>query len=80
MIRFRAVGPYVDLCSLPSPHRIPCSVAGMAFNFSKIELASPAYAQCNQPKPPQTQPAPAASARVESRNLCLGTPQSSPVH
>jgi len=80
MIRFRAVGPYVDLCSLPSPHRIPCSVAGMAFNFSKIELAPPPAAQHNQPKPPQTQPAPAASARVESRNLCLGTPQSSPVH
>ncbi len=68
MIRFRAVGSYVDRCSLPSPHRIPCSVAGMAFNFSKIELA-PAAAHLNQPKPPQSQPAPAASARVESRNL-----------
>jgi hypothetical protein len=30
------------LCSLPSPHRVPHSVAGMAFNFSKVELPHPA--------------------------------------
>jgi hypothetical protein len=29
----------MDLCCLPSPHRIPQGVAGMAFNFSKIELS-----------------------------------------
>jgi hypothetical protein len=27
------------LCCLPSPYRIPQGVAGMAFNFSKIELS-----------------------------------------
>jgi hypothetical protein len=75
MIRFRAVGSYVDLCSLPSPHRIPCSVAGMAFNFSKIELAHPA-AQPNRPKPPQTQPAPAVSGRIETRRHSFAQSQS----
>ena len=79
MIRFRSVESYVDRCSLPSPHRIPCSVAGMAFNFSKIELAPPTAAQRNQPKLPQTQPAPAASPRVESRNISFATPQIVPM-
>jgi hypothetical protein len=66
MIRFRTVESYRDLCSLPSPHRIPLSLAGMAFNFSKIELASPA-AQPNKPKPPQSQPDSTSSARIDSR-------------
>jgi len=78
MIRFRAVGSYVDLCSLPSPRRIPCSVAGMAFNFSKIEL-TPAAAQCNQPKPPQTRPAPAISPRADAGKLSFATPQIVPM-
>ena len=30
MIRFRTVESHVDLCSLPSPHRIPRSLAGNA--------------------------------------------------
>jgi len=76
MIRFRAVESYADSCSLPSPHRIPCCVAGMAFNFSKIELAPPA-AQRNQVASSQAQPGPAASARAEARSICFGTPQSS---
>jgi hypothetical protein len=29
----------MDLCCLPSPHRTPQGVAGMAFNFSKIEIS-----------------------------------------
>lgn len=28
-----------DHCCLPSPRRIPQGVAGMAFNFSKIEIS-----------------------------------------
>ena len=28
-------------CCLPSPRRLPQSVAGMAFNFSKVNLARP---------------------------------------
>ena len=39
MIQSRALQPTPDLCCLPSPHRILQGVAGMAFNFSKIELA-----------------------------------------
>ena len=35
----RAFLPSPDLCCLPSPHRILQGVAGMAFNFSSIELS-----------------------------------------
>jgi hypothetical protein len=38
MIQNRTLEP-MDLCCLPSPHRIPQGVAGMAFNFSKIEIS-----------------------------------------
>ena len=49
MIQARFLEPTPDLCCLPSPHRITQSVAGMAFNFSKIEMSHFA--------PKQTQPA-----------------------
>jgi len=39
MIQARALEPTADLCCLPAPHRIPQGVAGMAFNFSKIEIS-----------------------------------------
>jgi hypothetical protein len=39
MIQARALAPAPVLCCLPSPHRIPQGIAGMAFNFSKIEVA-----------------------------------------
>ena len=39
MMRYRALGSPGELCCLPSPYRIPQRVAGMAFNFSKVELA-----------------------------------------
>jgi hypothetical protein len=38
MIQARALESTADLCCLPSPYRIPQGVAGMAFNFSKIEV------------------------------------------
>jgi hypothetical protein len=38
MIQAQTLEP-ADLCCLPSPHRIPQGVAGMAFNFSKIEIS-----------------------------------------
>jgi hypothetical protein len=50
----------------------------MAFNFSKIEL-TPAAAQCNQPKPPQTRPAPAVSPRADAGKLSFATPQIVPM-
>ncbi|MGP8259167.1 MAG: hypothetical protein ACLQM6_04350 [Acidobacteriaceae bacterium] len=78
MIRFRAVESHRDMCSLPTPHRTPCSVAGMAFNFSKIELAPPA-AQSNPAKSFHAQLAPPASARVEPGKFCFETPQPSPM-
>jgi hypothetical protein len=40
MIQPRALVSSPDLCCLPSPHRIHQYVAGMAFNFSKIEISS----------------------------------------
>jgi len=39
MIHARALEPSPDLCCLPSPSRIQQNVAGMAFNFSKIEIS-----------------------------------------
>ncbi|MGA2438677.1 MAG: hypothetical protein ABSF57_09215 [Acidobacteriaceae bacterium] len=67
----------MDLCSLPTPHRIPQCVAGMAFNFSRIELSAPA-SQLNAATPEESQADPAASAREESRRPCFEIPQCSP--
>ena len=39
MIQPRALEPSPELCCLPTPHRISHYVAGMAFNFSKIEMS-----------------------------------------
>lgn len=39
MNQFRALHSSLDLCCLPSPYRVMQGVAGMAFNFSKIELS-----------------------------------------
>jgi len=39
MIQARALEPTPDLCCLPSPQRVPQGVAGMAFNFSKIDIS-----------------------------------------
>ena len=39
MIKPRPIVPSPDLCCLPTPYRIPQFVAGMAFNFSKIEIS-----------------------------------------
>jgi hypothetical protein len=59
MIQSRALQPTPDLCCLPSPHRIPQGVAGMAFNFSKIELShySPARKLAQQQDKSQPQKA-----------------------
>ena len=56
MIQARALQPTPDLCCLPSPHRIAQPVAGMAFNFSKIEISHhPSQRKFPlQAKPPQT--------------------------
>ena len=35
----RALEPSRERCCLPTPHRISHYVAGMAFNFSKIEMS-----------------------------------------
>jgi hypothetical protein len=61
----RALEPTPDLCCLPSPHRIPLSVAGMAFNFSKIEISHHTFQHKSPPaikSQPQPNPAPAAQA------------------
>jgi hypothetical protein len=38
MSRLRSLESLGDFCSLPSPRRIPQGVAGMAFNFSQVEV------------------------------------------
>ena len=77
MIRWsRALEPSLDLCSLPSPHRIPQCVAGMAFNFSKIDLSQCA-AQHNAARPAESQAGPATSARSEARRPCFEIPECS---
>ena len=61
MIQARALEPSPDLCCLPSPHRIPQGVAGMAFNFSKIEISHHPPQRKAQPQP---QPAPPSAVRA----------------
>ena len=40
MMRYRTLGtPRESCCCLPTPYRIPKAVAGMAFNFSLVEVA-----------------------------------------
>jgi hypothetical protein len=39
MTQTRVLALSPDLCCLPTPHRISHPVAGMAFNFSKIEIS-----------------------------------------
>jgi hypothetical protein len=77
MIRSRALDPPRALCCLPSPHRITHSVAGMAFNFSKVELVQPA------PRRKSNAPAekPRNTSGAERRSIprsCFGLPQYSP--
>jgi hypothetical protein len=59
MMQARALVLSPDLCCLPTPHRISRYVAGMAFNFSKIELS---HYPAPRKAPPQRQPKPVSSA------------------
>jgi hypothetical protein len=78
MIQSRSLEPIGDLCCLPSPYRVPHSVAGMAFNFSKVELAHHG-SQRNAPmQAEKTQRGPADSTLVKTRRSCFGIPQYSP--
>jgi hypothetical protein len=65
MIQAYALEPTPDLCCLPSPYRIPQGVAGMAFNFSKIEI-SHHTTQRNAPfqATPQHKPDTSSAVRV----------------
>ena len=65
MIQARALEPTPDLCCLPSPHRIPQGVAGMAFNFSKIELSHyPTQRKAPLQAKPHPRPSPSSAARA----------------
>ena len=77
MIRSRPLASPGDLCCLPSPHRISQSVAGMAFNFSKVDLMPHAAKR----KPPVKAAKPRGSAdsgRNQEPMSCFGLPQYSP--
>ena len=77
MIRSRALESPGDPCCLPSPHRIPKSVAGMAFNFSEVDVSNRGP-QSNTPVQAKTQRGPALPTRVKTRRSCFGIPQYSP--
>jgi hypothetical protein len=77
MIRSRALESPGNLCCLPSPHRLPQSVAGMAFNFSKVQIIS-RRRQKTAPAQAETQRGPAHSTLVKTRRSCFGIPQYSP--
>jgi len=62
MIQTRALAPAAEPCCLPTPHRIFHYVAGMAFNFSKIEMAH----HGNQRRIQQAQPVGMPSDLAES--------------
>ena len=77
MIRWsRALEPSMDLCSLPSPHRIPQCVAGMAFNFSKIDLSVPA-ARRNAARDEESRTGSAASAHAGTSRPSFDIPECS---
>jgi hypothetical protein len=61
MIQARALEPTPDLCCLPSPHKIPQGVAGMAFNFSKIEIS---HHPAQRKAPLQAKPKAVSAARA----------------
>jgi hypothetical protein len=63
MIQARALEPTPDLCCLPSPHRIPQGVAGMAFNFSKIEIS---HHPSQRKAPLQVKPRPGSSSTARA--------------
>lgn len=75
MMRLRALGFSGDKCCLPSPYRIPKRVAGMAFNFSQVELAPRAAVRtATEPARPQD----AGSGRSETATFLFGMGQYSP--
>jgi hypothetical protein len=77
MIRWsRALESSMDLCSLPSPHRIPQCVAGMAFNFSKIDLSVPP-ARRNAARHEESQTGSAASTRAGTSRPSFDIPDCS---
>lgn len=76
MSRLRSLESLGDFCSLPSPHRIPQGVAGMAFNFSSVEVA-PAEELSYSTTQPETPRTP-TSTRNPSIAARFGFPQYSP--
>ncbi len=77
MIHSRALESSGDPCCLPAPHRILKSVAGMAFNFSEIEVSNHGH-RSKTPVQAETQRGPAFPTRVKTRRSCFGIPQYSP--
>jgi len=66
MIQPHGLEPSRELCCMPTPHRISYRVAGMAFNFSKIEMSH--YVVLRKP-PQQSTKANAVPPPLES--ACL---------
>ena len=62
MIQARALEPSPDLCCLPTPHRVHQYIAGMAFNFSKIEISHHAVQRKAPPQASTQKPSSAQSA------------------
>jgi hypothetical protein len=77
MIKSRPLASPGDLCCLPSPHRIAHSVAGMAFNFSKVELVPHAKKRKAPAKADKPREA-SAPGRGQEPISCFALPQYSP--
>jgi hypothetical protein len=77
MSRLRSLESLGDFCSLPSPHRIPQGVAGMAFNFSSVEV-EPAEQPHYAAAPADSNQSAASQPRNKSLAARFGFPQYSP--
>lgn len=62
MNQARALAPSTEPCCLPTPHRISYYVAGMAFNFSRIEMSH----YPTQRKPQQSEKSAVVGTPLES--------------
>jgi hypothetical protein len=76
MSRLRSLESLGDFCSLPSPRRIPQGVAGMAFNFSQVEV-EPAIEQVAANGGESTRNA-SSPSRTSSLSARFGIPRYSP--
>ncbi len=77
MSPLRSLESLGDFCSLPSPRRIPQGVAGMAFNFSQVEVEPAVESHVAATAGENTRNS-ASSSRSSSLSARFGIPRYSP--